>query len=607
MTVCFKIRASDFAAAKSLALLFILSGLFFLSGCSGESGPTPFFAYPVPTDLRISGIVNLADVAVHQNLGGITPSLIDMRPFSLSIQDQPGKTAAADLDGRFVFEPISIRDQVVILCKHATHANLILEWMAADSQGLYGEVKAEITIKSTARSLIARCLRDRYGRRIKPDSLGAQYISTTVDAIADVLEKHPEKLAQHKLDQVPEVKAAYTAMAEALHQGNSGVFPNNLVVMLYMAGDNSLAAQIADNIDDIAEAGLPSGTQILIQADFPIDGVKRMMVSADKIVELAAVGHLDSSSGAVIADFVAWGRRAFPASRYALFISSHSDAWKTAVPLRSSLIVDDSAKKVGSPIEIAAWLEGANTSFDGFYRPLDLLVFDACSMGCLEIAWQFRKCAAFTVFSQAFVPAQGLPYGKICKAVAAAGVEKLSSQELGTLICSEYRARYIDAAVKSPATISMIKNAGFDSFMPKLNEYFNRVYSEIGLYGTVLGNLRDSLEVVNDEGDKKYVVQAFERAEYRDLKDLVIMARNAMPSLANYTDQLLAVFDQLVVVNHTSSWFFPEAHGISITFPDKAAYLSDYIGSSPSSYFFLDFCQTTLWDEILTAVNAGSQ
>ncbi|PKL39509.1 MAG: hypothetical protein CVV41_20955 [Candidatus Riflebacteria bacterium HGW-Riflebacteria-1] len=604
MTACFNrisIRWRCFAG------LLWLAAVLLLAGCSGESGPVPVFSFPYPTDLRISGIVNLADVAIHQDLGGITPSLIDLRPFELSIQDQPGNTTSADLEGRFVLEPISIRDQVVIMCQHTKKKNLVLEWMAADSQGLYGEVRAEVSIKSTARSLIARCLRDRYGRRIKPDSLDAQHISTTVDAIADVLEKHPEKLAQYRLDQVPEVKTAYTAMAASLHQGESGVIPNSLVLLLYMAGDNSLATQIADNIEDIAAAGLPSGTQILIQADYPIDGVKRMMITDKKVVELASVGHLDSSSGAVLADFVAWGRRAFPARRYALFISSHSDAWKSAASLRNSLIVDDSAESVGNPIEIAAWLEGANTAFDGYYRALDLLVFDACSMGCIEIAWQFRKCADFTAFSQAFVPAQGLPYGKIVGAISAVGADKMAGQELGKLICNEYRSRYIDATVKTPATISLIKNAGFDVFMPRLIAYFTRIHAEIGLYGTVLGNLRDSLEFVNEEGAKKYVVQAFERAEYRDLKDFVSKARNAMPSIANTTDQLLAVFSQLIVVNHTSSWFFPQASGISITFPDKASYLSDYIGSSPSSYFFLDFCQATLWDEILTAIHTNSQ
>ncbi|PKL46621.1 MAG: hypothetical protein CVV42_15615 [Candidatus Riflebacteria bacterium HGW-Riflebacteria-2] len=573
------------------------------AGCSGESGPTIVYPIPYPTDLRISGIVNLADVAVHQNLGGITPSLIDLTPFELSIQDQPGNTTSADADGRFVFEPISIRDQVVIICRHKTHANFVLEWMAANSQGLYSEVRAEITLRSTARSLIARCLRDRYGRRINPDSLDAQHLSTTVDAIAEVLEKHPEKLSQYQLDQVPEIKTAYTEMAAALHQGESGVYPNEMVLLFYMAGDNSLATQIADNIEDIAAAGLPSGTQILIQADFPIEGVKRMMLSDKKMIELAAVGHADSSSGAVLADFVAWGRRAFPARRYALFISSHSDAWKNAAALRQSLIVDNSSGNTGNPIEIAAWLEGACATFDGFARPLDLLVFDACSMGCIEIAWQFRKCAEFTVFSQAFVPAQGLPYGKIVSSLFASTPTSLTNQQLGDLVCSEYRARYIDAAVKAAATISLIRNAGFDTFMPKFNDYLTRLYAEIALYGIVMGNLRDSLEVVSEEGDKKYVVQAFERAEYRDLKSLLVKARNSMPLLADSTDHLLAVFNQIVVTSHASSWYFPEANGISITFPDKASYLSEYIGSSPSGYFFLDFCQTTLWDEIMTAIN----
>ncbi|EKD81140.1 MAG: hypothetical protein ACD_39C01952G0001, partial [uncultured bacterium] len=99
MTVCFKTRVSGSDCAKLLISLLWLAGLFLVTGCSGESGPTPYFAFPYPTDLRISGIVNLADVAVHQDLGGINPSLIDLRPFELTIEDQPGNTTSADLEG----------------------------------------------------------------------------------------------------------------------------------------------------------------------------------------------------------------------------------------------------------------------------------------------------------------------------------------------------------------------------------------------------------------------------------------------------------------------------------------------------------------------------
>lgn len=588
---------------KALNLILFLCVILALIGCSGESGPTLLYSFPVPTDLKISGIVDLADVAFHKDLGGITPALVDLRTFSLRIQDDLPTPINADGQGKFVFTPISIRDQVVIFCQHATHKGLVLEWMAATSAGLYGDVSATITIKSTAQSMIARCLRERYGRRIRPEELKVEHINTTVNAIADVLEQHPEKIAAQSLDQVPEVKAAYTAMADSLNLGNSGVFPNNHVLMLHLAGDNSLSSYIAANIDDIAEAGLPSGTQILIQADFPIDGMKRLMISGKKVVELVAAGPVDSSSGAVIADFVAWSRRVFPARSYSLVISSHSDGWKSSAGLRSSLITDNSAESTGSPIEIAAYIEGANKTFDGKDRPLELLIFDACSMGTIEIAWQFRKCAAYTLFSQAFVPATGLPYKKIIEAIGIAGIEKLSSEAIGKLICDEYRKKYIDSTINLPATISLIKNSALDLFMTRLKAYFTKIYAGRDLYATVLANLRDSLEVVSEEGAKKYVVQAFEKADYRDLKSLVSHAANPMPDVKFETENLLREFPSLILAEYHSKSHFPGANGMSITFPDRLTWLNDYVGPSPSKYFFLDFNLVTIWPALLAAIN----
>lgn len=584
----------------TVVLLLALSALI---GCSGESGPTLVYPFPIPTDLRLSGIVDLADVAIHQDLGGVTPSIIDMRPFAVSIQDDLSAPVNADEQGRFVLTPISIRDQVVIFCRHATHRGLILEWMAASSAGLYGNVNVTIDIRSTARSMIARCLREKYGRRIRPEELKTEHISTTVDAIAEVLEKFPGKLAAQNLDQVSEVKAAYTAVASSLHLGNSGAYPNTHVLMLHMAGDNSLSSYLAANIEDIARVGLPSGTQIIIQADFPVDGMKRLMISGNKVVELAAIGSYDSSSGAVIADFIAWTRRAFPAKYYSLIISSHADAWKSAAAQRGSLIVDDSAETIGNPQEIAAYIAGAAKVFDGSDRPLELLVFDACSMATVEIAWQFRKCAGYQIFSQAFVPAAGLPYGKIMAAIRATGIEKLNSEALGRLICDQYRLKYIDGLISLPVTISMIRNAGLETFMNRLNAYLNRIYAERDVYATVLASLRDSLEVVTEEGSKKYVVQAFEKAEYRDLKSLVFHATNPLTTVKFETENLMRELATLVVAEHHSRSHFPDAAGLSITFPDRTTWLNDYVGPSPSKYFLLDFCTSTVWTALLAAVN----
>lgn len=592
-----------FILRKLFLLIAILAALV-LTGCEGESNPTLPFNFPFPTDLRLSGIINLSDVAVHKDLGGITPSLLDLRPFTVKIQDDLSAPATVDEQGRFTLSSISIRDQVVLLCQHGTNKNLVLEWMAATSAGLYGEMKVTVDLRSTARSMIARSLRERYGRRIRPEELKTEHISATVNAIAEVLEKYPTKLASQALDQIPEVKAAYTAMADSLHAGNSGAYPNEHVLLLHMGGDNSLSSYIGANIEDMALAGVPSGTQILIQVDTRVDGFKRLMLQKNKIVELVSLGKFDSSSGLVIADFITWARRAFPARRYSLIISSHADGWKSSSALRNSLIVDDSAEKKGNIIEIAAYIAGAAANFDGSRRPLELLAFDACNMGSIEVAWEFRNCASMTVFSQAMVPAAGFPYGKIVKNITTTGSGKLDGETFGRIICEEYRKKYLEGVITQPVTISMIRNSAFNSFISRLNTWFTSINNERDQYAKVLASLRDHLEFVVEDGEKKYVVQAFEKAENRDLKSFVTNAAGPLTTLKIDTENLLREFPGLIVCSYHSQKAFPGATGLSITLPDRQTWSSEFVGSSPSPYFFLAFARETLWPGLLTAINA---
>jgi hypothetical protein len=594
----FKLPGVVFATILAICVLVV--------GCSGESGPTLVHSFPMPTNLTIKGSINLADVGVSTGLGGISPSLLDYRPFSLSIQDDPAAKSSADEEGRFSFKPISIRDQYVVFAKNGNHPGFILEYMAADSAGLYGDHQIEISIRSTARSYIARCLRDRYGRRIDPNALTAAHIDSTVRAIADVLESHPEKISNTTLDQVAEVKAAYSAMAQSLNSGNSGVIPNNWVLLFYLGGDNNLANYINDNIAEIENAGLPDGTQIVIQADIAVHGMKRMMFREGKLIELASFANLDSSSGMVIADFVAWSRRTFPAANYALIISSHADGWKNSTRadrLRNSLIQDDSAATRGNPVEIAAWLKGANTTFDGFERPLQLLVFDACNMGMIEIAAEFSSCSEYLVMSQAFVPGSGFPYAEIVKEISRLGSGNIKAEKAGEIFCEAYRNKYLDRALPSAVTVSLIKTSEMPAFLILLQNFFTKVTAEIGKLGPVLANLRDSKMVEAEDVAEKYVIQAFESTDYRDLYSLLTHCRNNMPETAIEIDLILQKFSNLVVANYHSLSAFPDAHGLSISLPDRSAWLANYVSTESLLYAYYQFAQNSSWDEILALIN----
>jgi hypothetical protein len=586
---------------KKLINLFFIIAYAFIVGCSGESGPTIVPNFPIPKDLQIKGYLNLSNVAVHPDLGGIRPSLLDHSGFKISVQDDVLSPVNVTQDGNFSLPAISIRDQVVLVCKDSNNPNFILEWMAADSNGLLGNKNIEISLNSTARSLVARSLRDRYGRRIKPESLETQHINTTVEALANVLEQHPEKLNNQPLNQVAEVKAAYTSMADQLHAGESGIFPNQWVFMIYIGGDNNLYSYLAKNLSEITEVGVQKDAKIVIQADIYPDGAKRYLVAEDKLLELAELGNIDSTNSNYLADFVGWTKRTFPAKNYSLIISSHGSGWKNEA-IRGSLISDNTSGTIGNPVLIGNALKYANQTFDGQQRPLELLAFDACNMGSIEIAYEFQTVANFTVFSQAKVPATGFPYKKIFEQVKTKELSGLTDETLVQIICDSYDEEYSSGVVAIPYTISAVKNSELQGFIDSLNAYGNAVIANIGSYKSVINSLRDS-KLTLEDGQPGYVVQAFEDSDFRDFKDFMLESRNSLPAVKIQADLLLPKFDKIIFRSHKSSRLFPDSYGISISLPASSSYINNYMASGTVLYSNFQFAQKTTWDELLDLLN----
>lgn len=593
----------------------MLLSAFYLTGCSGESNPPMPFPFEIPEDLRFSGSIKIQNIAINNLPKSANASIKDLSIFEVFVEDETAGPAFADIQGRFKLAPISIRDQAVIYAKHSLQPNFILEWMAKDTQGLFGEMQIEINIQSTAASMIARSLRERYGRRIDPRELDASIYSETVSAIADVLERTPNKLGETRLDQIPSVVQAYTSASKQLHENDQGKIQNRFTLLYYLAGDNSLAPEIADNLDDIANSPRPDNTQIIVQAALPIDGTKRYMHNGEKLELLGSAGHVDSSNPAVLADFVTWARRAFPAEKQILIISSHSDGWKSLSSLRPSIISDETAGNTGIPIEFAGWLTEIANTFDGYNRPLDLLVFDACSMGMVEIAMQFSKAARYSVLSQAFVPGTGFPHGRIINTMNQ-NESSLDIRGLARIFCEEYKNRYLKNNVKIPATISKIDNSKFDDFVQAFTRYTNILLSSIEQYAIIINMLRDKpllYEEKQEPNDQqlnirassaeynKYVIQAFEQSDHRDLRDFVIRANPAIPAAQIEAEALLVSLSELVRINYHSEWFFPRAGGISIALPDPETFSSSYAGKL--EYFGLDFVNNTRWGELISIIN----
>lgn len=148
----------------------------------------------------------------------------------------------------------------------------------------------------------------------------------------------------------------------------------------------------------------------------------------------------DMGSAKTLAGLCSFALNNYSAKRYFLDIWDHGGGWKTSKEICS----DEESESVINMIEIRnELLKIPSLHFD-------LIIFDACNMGTIEVAANFIDLTDFIIFSQGPVPADGMPYNVIIPVI-------LSSDDLiqiAQIICNEYVDYYSNS--QENVTISAI-------------------------------------------------------------------------------------------------------------------------------------------------------
>ena len=181
-------------------------------------------------------------------------------------------------------------------------------------------------------------------------------------------------------------------------------------VLLYMAADNNLAEMGRLDINSLESVAQPANLNLIVQADFP-EGAKRYKIQQDNSEQitspvLANLGTINSGDPNTLNSFIKWGFNRYPAQRKMLIIWSHGDSWykdnsgKWICP-------DDNAQDLISVSggELVLALSGIPY--------LDILLFDACSMQCIEVINEIHSFADYIIGSEDLVPQYGFPYEDI--------------------------------------------------------------------------------------------------------------------------------------------------------------------------------------------------
>lgn len=174
-------------------------------------------------------------------------------------------------------------------------------------------------------------------------------------------------------------------------------------LIVYMAADNDLSSDAGKNIEQIIEGCrlLSKDNNVVIYIDSRNDQPSVFQIrSGRKILQKTYSDHNSATPEvmeSVLTDIV----HTNPSLSYSLILWSHGTSW---LPENASL--RSFGKEKSREIDIIDLEKSLPVHFD-------LILFDACLMGSVEVAFQLKEKTDYIIASPAQIIVDGFPYDKI--------------------------------------------------------------------------------------------------------------------------------------------------------------------------------------------------
>lgn len=291
---------------------------------------------------------------------------------------------------------------------------------------------------------------------------------------------------------------ALLALAGCTKDGEEPRYPHaSRVVLVYMAGDNSLGGYVWDNLDAMRQgmASAPAGSRTIAYVDTPDDNPRLLEVTSSGTQTLYTwPSPHNSASAATVREVVSLVRTLAPADRYGLVLWSHGLAWMpswaTGYLTRSKARMAEpwpQTKHGGAASATAAsflpaafsaavswpatkWFGQDTGESPAGYLDVeqlseaipsgvfDWILFDACFMASAETLYALRDKAERIVCSPAEVIADGFPYAEIM-------AELLRPEPDLRAVCESYYLHYARHAQSSyrSATVSLVETSQLEA------------------------------------------------------------------------------------------------------------------------------------------------
>ena len=397
------------------------------------------------------------------------------------------------------------------------------------------------------------------------------------------------------------VKASDSSTRDFSTDTNTSVRQSSWTVMVYLDGDiaDFMEGAAIDDFNEMEAAPSNPAINVVVQFDRNPGGdssngdwttTRRYLVSHDtdpaiiNSTMIADLGELNMGDPTTLVNFVQWAIQDYPAENYMLILWDHGSGWRTmASSFQKSVCADDSSggdslslQELGNALNLINMSTGVK---------LDILGFDACMMGMLEVDYQIRQYVDYRVGSEETEPADGWNYEAILTALASN--PSMNSSELASHIIDDYFIPYgtNGEETMSATNLNLVNNVitAMDTFTQCLVLDVNNASS-----GTEIIFCRDNTQLYYD-------------AEFVDLYDFTsrVNGNPNLPAATKTAASTLMTAISSYVIDEQHGTASPGSHGLSIYYPSIQQ-------TYETQYDSLTFATDTNWNEWLkTGIAVG--
>lgn len=273
-----------------------------------------------------------------------------------------------------------------------------------------------------------------------------------------------------------------------------------------------------------------------------------------QIESMADVGEINTGDPQALVDFAVWAIQEFPAEHYMLIISNHGGAW-------TSVAIDETSSSDGliMPELDSALAQIIDQTGIGFF---DLVAFDACLMGQLEVFQTLAPYAEYAVTAEEVIPGAGWEYTVPLQAL----IENpdMTVPEFGQSVVDSYMDYYSNVLTGYEAfDLHVIDLTQVDNVTAALDNFASAVQANPLDNLKPIGNARNNAQIFSaDDPDGADYYSSVDLADFMQL----LIQLTPDPDVSEAAQVVIDAAAQMVVYGNASPGL-PGSNGTAIYFP----------------------------------------